>query len=795
MNSNNMNNGMNILQESPSSFLLQKNSTPTPPIPTHASLETISLYCLFVVSFLYFWLATYAFRQIYHMICKRNKDNTTVEKVARQRYLATQAATAFHAIIRFFLLILAYFTDASNTLSSTLNLRRAVLGDLPGFIFVGIYLNILNTMHGKFSNYFTFTANSNPSTPLLSTPPNAMSNLTDSSHQQNYNTAASSTSSSTPSSYNNNNNNLMEKTFGPMVIGAKKIKRRLKPTMQDNEVLRSSLVFIYAACILCWLILIVFLSTNNEPDADIMELNTIRDSLFFGLFLIVFLLSVIGLYRLKYLDDDAFIARQFGFSSSSLYILNITILVTFLARLSAVSSVIFFSSSNDPSKDEAGRPVLILPNTSLTDLIFSVIYYIVCEIICGNVCVHIFRNRLFTSDHDQTLERGLLPSDLEISPNEISDLDAIGSGGYGVVYRAMFRSMPIAVKKFHPKLGNNTVPLDVVTEQRRRFVQEAKILCSLRSPRVVQMLGYTYFQQEKSFALIMEYVKQGSLFKLLHGTNVPLNVGGAVKCAERIAEGLIFLHASGIIHRDLKSGNILIDEYFSPKICDFGLSKQFEYADSFSSQPSAHGTVSWSAPELLLGRECTTKVDVYSFAFIMWELLARAIPHRRKPNAEVIFGVLGRKQLRPPLPALFDPKRDIQNDDNKDNSGIDNSNNENEQLSPLTRETNEILKLQEIKKSEDDLMQILTSAWAPEPLKRQSSTLILNQLQTWQKQAPRELLKIDIKRKELEASPLPNRKIGRDLWSSGKKKRQQKEKNNDDQNGGDDDKDVKKRLF
>ena len=54
----------------------------------------------------------------------------------------------------------------------------------------------------------------------------------------------------------------------------------------------------------------------------------------------------------------------------------------------------------------------------------------------------------------------------------------------------------------------------------------------------------------------MEYVKQGSLFKLLHGTNVPLNVGGAVKCAERIAEGLIFLHASGIIHRDLKKVEI-----------------------------------------------------------------------------------------------------------------------------------------------------------------------------------------------------------------------------------------------
>ena len=715
---------------------LEKNST-KPPIPTHANLETISLYCLFLVSFLYFWLAAYAFRQVYHMICKRNKDNTTIEKVSRQRYLATQAATAFHAIVRFFLLILAYFTDASNTLSSTLSLRRAVLGDLPGFIFVGIYLNILNTIHGKFSNYFAFTANSNPSTPLLSSPRRSLFDESK-QQQQSYNTEPV-TSSSTP-------NNLMEKAFGPMVDSARRIKRRLKPTMQDNEVLRSSLVFLYAACILCWLILIVFLSTNNEPDTDIVELNTIRDSLFFGLFFVVSCLSIAAVYRLSYMDDDAFFARQFGFSKTSLNILCVVMLITFLARLSAVSSVIFFSPTDSTNSNEAGRPVLILPNTSFTDLMFSVVYYIVCEIICGNICVHIFRNRLFTSDHDETLERGLLPSDLEVSPNEISDLEPIGSGGYGVVYRAMFRSMTIAVKKFHPKLGNGSVPLDVLTEQRRRFVQEAKILCSLRSPRVVQMLGYTYFQKEKSFALIMEHVKQGSLFKLLHGTNVPLNVGGAVKCAERIAEGLIFLHASGIIHRDLKSGNILIDEYFSPKICDFGLSKQFEYADTFSSQPSAHGTVSWSAPELLLGRECTTKVDVYSFAFILWELLARAIPHRRKPNAEVIFGVLGRKQLRPPLPTLFDPNKHLENK----NAGKTDSG---EELSPLTKEANEIRELQEMKKSEDDLMQIMKSAWAPEPSKRQSSSLILNQLQTWQKMAPHKLMKIEIKRRGLDATP------------------------------------------
>ena len=157
----------------------------------------------------------------------------------------------------------------------------------------------------QISNYFAFTANSNPSTPLLSSPQRSLFDESK-QQQQSYNTEPV-TSSSTP-------NNLMEKAFGPMVDSARRIKRRLKPTMQDNEVLRSSLVFLYAACILCWLILIVFLSTNNEPDTDIMELNTIRDGLFFGLFFVVSCLSIAAVYRLSYIDDDAFFVNNLGFN-------------------------------------------------------------------------------------------------------------------------------------------------------------------------------------------------------------------------------------------------------------------------------------------------------------------------------------------------------------------------------------------------------------------------------------------------------------------------------------------------
>jgi tRNA A-37 threonylcarbamoyl transferase component Bud32 len=670
--------------------------------PTNMQIETVSLYCIFVVSFLYLWLTIYAIRQVFGIVCTKEKESLSSKSV-RQRYLTVQFATAFHGAVRFCLLIMAYFTDTSSTSTSTTQLRRAVLGDIPGFIFVIIYMMILNDVHSKFSNYFNFTASSNPSTPLLMGTPQSSN--------------AGSTASSPESS--EKSGGVFDMTSRSMRSRVGRLKQRLKPKMRDSDTLRIFLVFVFATALLSWLILIVFISSNDQGNAlnfEGKQLNEIRDGLFFALFLVVVVLGVFSLYRIRWIDDEAYVVRQFGFATSSLSLLLHTIAITFFVRFSAVSVTMF-------DMRETGRPVLIIPNSDVVDLVFSVVYYIVCELICANVTIHVLRNRLFTDDHDEVLERGALPENLEISPMEIVDLEAVGSGGYGIVYRAIYRSLPVAVKKFHPKLGNEVIPLSVHTEQRRRFVQEAQILCKLRSPRVVNMLGFTYFPKEKSFALVMEYIERGSLFKILHGSNVPLNIGGAVMCAERIAEGLVFLHASGIIHRDLKSGNILIDDSFNPKICDFGLSKQFLDEDSFSSMPSAHGTVSWSAPELLLGRECTTKVDIYSFAFILWELLARAIPHRRLQNAEVIYGVLGRKQLRPPVPNFL-------RDQEMDASDVDG------------------WKL--CKSAEEDLLQILKCGWSPDPVKRPNASLMLEQLRKWRESAPKHFLSIELIREQVK---------------------------------------------
>ena len=112
---------------------------------------------------------------------------------------------------------------------------------------------------------------------------------------------------------------------------------------------------------------------------------------------------------------------------------------------------------------------------------------------------------------------------------------------------------------------------------------------------------------------------------------------------------LLYNTASGVLHRDLKSANVLVDESSRPKICDFGLSKE-ENADAFTvSAPSVHGTIAWSPPETLRGQACTGASDVYSFGIILYELLTRKIPYRNLQMAEVVIGVLSASNLRPSM--------------------------------------------------------------------------------------------------------------------------------------------------
>ena len=130
--------------------------------------------------------------------------------------------------------------------------------------------------------------------------------------------------------------------------------------------------------------------------------------------------------------------------------------------------------------------------------------------------VFALRARLFVGDeHVGLLEKGCLPPALEIDEKEITDLRQAGQGGFGLVYRGVYRSTPVAVKKMllhHPDLPDEEFDVGV----RRRFVQEGLFLAELKHPRIVQFLGYTFFARDQALGFVTEWVARGSLFHLLH---------------------------------------------------------------------------------------------------------------------------------------------------------------------------------------------------------------------------------------------------------------------------------------
>lgn len=150
------------------------------------------------------------------------------------------------------------------------------------------------------------------------------------------------------------------------------------------------------------------------------------------------------------------------------------------------------------------------------------------------------------------------------------------------------------------------------------------------------------------FCIITEYLAGGSLRKYLHQQepySLPLNL--ILKLALDIAHGMQYLHSQGILHRDLKSENILLGEDMCAKVADFGIScleSQCGSAKGFT------GTYRWMAPEMIKEKHHTRKVDVYSFGIVLWELLTALTPFDSMTPEQAAFAVC-QKNARPPLPS------------------------------------------------------------------------------------------------------------------------------------------------
>ncbi|XP_057978894.1 receptor-like protein kinase BRI1-like 3 [Malania oleifera] len=206
--------------------------------------------------------------------------------------------------------------------------------------------------------------------------------------------------------------------------------------------------------------------------------------------------------------------------------------------------------------------------------------------------------------------------------NGFSADSLIGTGGFGEVYKAQLRDgCVVAIKKL----------IHVTGQGDREFMAEMETIGKIKHRNLVPLLGYCKIGEER--LLVYEYMRWGSLDTVLHdsakGKTLGLDWAARKKIAIGSARGLAFLHHScipHIIHRDMKSSNVLLDENFEARVSDFGMARLVNALDTHLSVSTLAGTPGYVPPEYYQSFRCTTKGDVYSYGVILLELLSGKKP-------------------------------------------------------------------------------------------------------------------------------------------------------------------------
>jgi Protein kinase domain len=231
----------------------------------------------------------------------------------------------------------------------------------------------------------------------------------------------------------------------------------------------------------------------------------------------------------------------------------------------------------------------------------------------------------------------------------------LGRGGMSVVYRAKHSrlGMSVALKVLAPELSSDDV-------FRERFLREAQMAAAVDHPNVIPI--HDMGVHEQSLYIVMRYVAGGDL-KAQLASSGPLDPHRAVELLMPVAQALDTAHAHGLVHRDVKPANILLQRSSSGEVehvylSDFGIAKSATSMTALTSAGSFIGTVEYMAPEQLESREVSARTDVYALAATFYECITGRIPFQRE-LAEGARPPLGPVEpvgeLRPGLPATLDP--------------------------------------------------------------------------------------------------------------------------------------------
>lgn len=215
----------------------------------------------------------------------------------------------------------------------------------------------------------------------------------------------------------------------------------------------------------------------------------------------------------------------------------------------------------------------------------------------------------------------------------------LNRGGFGVVYQVTNKETDKIYAAKVIDCGDNQEECD------KMFNREVGILMNVNHPTIIKFIGYstTDFLEEQNITLIMELATNGSLqdvIKKLENNYGPADYTNTSRqiILIGVARGMKYLHDRNILHRDLKPGNILLDEYFHPLITDFGMSKIAEIGHTYS-QTQFGGTLQYMAPEIHRGDRYGPEADVYAFGILMYEVVtdAFAFPELRNGMTDLVF--------------------------------------------------------------------------------------------------------------------------------------------------------------
>ena len=216
----------------------------------------------------------------------------------------------------------------------------------------------------------------------------------------------------------------------------------------------------------------------------------------------------------------------------------------------------------------------------------------------------------------------------------------IGQGGFGAVFEAKWKKKKVAVKVC---LGNLLQNLS----------REIQILTALPPhPNVITFFGVALSNDRINTYIITELAPRGSLYDYLHVKKEEPSPDQSLAWALQVASGVQHLHSNNVVHRDLKSGNILLSFGLLGKVCDFGTAR----ALGKTTKTNQTGTFRWMAPEVVANVEASINkmCDVFSYGMVLYEIYARKIPFDDIPS-DALAGTAVIDGKRPPVPTTMPP--------------------------------------------------------------------------------------------------------------------------------------------